>query len=207
MVLNKWNNYLNSQNSSISTLKNKSDISGIIDYFSAPNILDTFNLGGDFNYDNSQFQFLKSNSIFLNENAITNIQTFDNSFSTNFVDYRSLLDINKPYEGLESYLNDIKLITPANNNLENLIDFFPERVIHFENFELSSLESDEGVFEALSTPDLKIFYPEPFVASPSFVHEDLWFLHILHFQHWLWFFFISLIMFFFYNICKRSPLV
>jgi hypothetical protein len=55
--------------------------------------------------------------------------------------------------------------------------------MHFENFEMSNLESDEGVFEALSTPDLKIFYPEPFIASPSFVHEDLWFLHILHFQH------------------------
>jgi hypothetical protein len=40
--------------------------------------------------------------------------------------------------------------------------------MHFENFELSNLESDEGVFEALSTPDLKIFYPEPFIASPSF---------------------------------------
>jgi hypothetical protein len=45
--------------------------------------------------------------------------------------------------------------------------------MHFENFELSTLDSDDGVFEALSTPDLKIFYPEPFVASPSFVHEDL----------------------------------
>jgi hypothetical protein len=45
--------------------------------------------------------------------------------------------------------------------------------MHFENFELSNLEPDEGVFEALSSPDLKIFYPEPFIASPSFVHEDL----------------------------------
>jgi hypothetical protein len=77
------------------------------------------------------------------------------------------------------------LITPEYNNITSLTEFFPERSIFFENLELSSLESDEGVFEALSTPDLKIFYPEPFIASPSFVHEDLWFLHILHFQHWL----------------------
>jgi hypothetical protein len=94
-------------------------------------------------------------------------------------------------------IDDIKLFTPANNNLENLVLFFPERAIQFENFELSNLEFDENVFEVLSTPDSKIFYPEPFIASPSFVHEDLWFIHILHFQHWLWFFFISLIMFFF----------
>jgi hypothetical protein len=45
--------------------------------------------------------------------------------------------------------------------------------MHFENFELSNLEPDGVVFGALSTQDLKIFYPEPFVASPSFVHEDL----------------------------------
>jgi hypothetical protein len=93
-------------------------------------------------------------------------------------------------------LSDILFLSPVNNSLKST-EFFPERVMHFENFELSNLESDSGVFEALSTPDLKIFYPEPFIASPSFVHEDLWFLHILHFQHWLWFFFISLIMFFF----------
>jgi len=58
-------------------------------------------------------------------------------------------------------------------NIDSLINFYPERVLYFENFELSNLESDEGIFEALSTPDSKIFYPEPFIASPSFVHEDL----------------------------------
>jgi hypothetical protein len=153
---------------------------------SAPNLLDTFSLGGDFNYDNSQFQFLKENTVFLNENTISNIQTLDKFFNVNFLDYRTLMPNNNyTFENVESLIDDIKLITPQNSDVDSLIDFFPERVIHFENFELSNLESDEGVFEALSTPDLKIFYPEPFVASPSFVHEDLWFLHILHFQHWL----------------------
>jgi len=70
-------------------------------------------------------------------------------------------------------VGEISLITPEFNNVTSLIEFFPEHTMHFENFELSNLEPDEGVFEALSTPDLKIFYPEPFIASPSFVHEDL----------------------------------
>jgi hypothetical protein len=74
---------------------------------------------------------------------------------------------------LHHYINDITVVTPAHNDSSVLSDFFPEQVMHFENFELSSLEPEEGVFEALSTPDLKIFYPEPFIASPSFVHEDL----------------------------------
>jgi heme/copper-type cytochrome/quinol oxidase subunit 2 len=46
-------------------------------------------------------------------------------------------------------------------------------------------------------PDGKLYYPEPFIASPSFVHEEIWFIHILHYNYWLWFFFISLIMFYF----------
>jgi len=173
MVLNRWNAYLTSSNNPVINLKKNSDISTIIDYFSAPNLLDTFNLGGDFNYDNYQFQFIKNNLTFLNANGIANIQLFDKPLNNSFLDYHALFNLNNPLKNLEVYINDIKLITPVNNNLENLIDFFSERVIHFENFELSSLESDGGVFEALSTPDLKILYPEPFISSPSLLHEDL----------------------------------
>ena len=48
-----------------------------------------------------------------------------------------------------------------------------------------------------STPSIKLYYPEPFIASPTFVHEDIWFLHIVIYQYWLWFFFIFTIVFFF----------
>lgn len=48
-----------------------------------------------------------------------------------------------------------------------------------------------------STPNMKMFYPEPFIATPSFVSDDIWFLHITIYQYWLWFIFISLIVFFF----------
>ena len=41
--------------------------------------------------------------------------------------------------------------------------------------------------EPVAVPNMKFYYPEPFVASPSFVHESLWFVHVLHYQHWLWF--------------------
>lgn len=49
----------------------------------------------------------------------------------------------------------------------------------------------------LSTPTRKLQYPEPFIASPSFIHNDIGFIHVLHYQYWLWFFFIFLIVFFF----------
>ena len=61
-------------------------------------------------------------------------------------------------------------------------DLFPER-------EFSILHT--------STPNIKMYYPEPFIASPTFINDDIWFLHITIYQYWLWFIFISLIVFFF----------
>ena len=48
-----------------------------------------------------------------------------------------------------------------------------------------------------SVPTTKMHYPEPFIASPSTIHDDIFFIHILQFQYWLWFVFITLIIFFF----------
>ncbi len=48
-----------------------------------------------------------------------------------------------------------------------------------------------------SIPNSRLHYPEPFIASASFMHSDLWFAHILLYQYWLWFFFCFLITFFF----------
>ena len=48
-----------------------------------------------------------------------------------------------------------------------------------------------------SIPEGKLFYPEPFIASPSYIHTDLPYLHIFQYWYWLWFMFIFLICFFF----------
>lgn len=48
-----------------------------------------------------------------------------------------------------------------------------------------------------SIPITKLAYPEPFIASASLMHSDLWFVHILIYQYWLWFVFVYLIIFFF----------
>lgn len=48
-----------------------------------------------------------------------------------------------------------------------------------------------------SIPITKLAYPEPFIASASLMHSDLWFIHILIYQYWLWFVFVYLIIFFF----------
>jgi hypothetical protein len=91
----------------------------------------------------------------------------------------------------------MKNVTANKNDIYVLREIFPQFEQDMYTFEILSYDDDGTLYEDLSTPDLKLYYPEPFVASPSFVHEDVWFLHILQYQHWLWFFFISLIMFFF----------
>lgn len=49
----------------------------------------------------------------------------------------------------------------------------------------------------VSTPTVKLYYPEPYIAAPSRIHNDLWILHIMYNQFWLWFFFIFIVVFFF----------
>jgi hypothetical protein len=48
-----------------------------------------------------------------------------------------------------------------------------------ETFE--ALEHIRSVYIG-SGPTVKLYYPEPFIASPSFIHNDLGFLHILQYQ-------------------------
>ena len=48
-----------------------------------------------------------------------------------------------------------------------------------------------------TTPNIKLYYPEPFIATPTFVHDDIWFVHIVIYQYWLWFIFVFIIVFFF----------
>jgi hypothetical protein len=61
--------------------------------------------------------------------------------------------------------------------------FYPDLSDLITDYEVSVMEDDGSLADQLSTPDTKLYYPEPFIASPSFVHEDLWFIHILHYQH------------------------
>ena len=67
-----------------------------------------------------------------------------------------------------------------------------------DNFECinSNFENAKNIYH-YSIPVTKLYYPEPFVAMPSFLHYDPWFFHILIYQYWLWFLFIFLVVFFF----------
>ena len=78
--------------------------------------------------------------------------------------------------------NTLKVALPANFDEESTL--------------LTKVRQSSGTLQ-YSIPDTKLFYPEPFLASPSYMHSDLSFLHILQYWYWLWFLFIFLICFFF----------
>jgi len=89
--------------------------------------------------------------------------------------------------------------TFINNNITNYNSTPAEfRPAHNKNTNICNAERSNLLdFSYHTTPNVKLFYPEPFIATPTFIHEDLWFVHIAIYQYWLWFFFIFLIVFFF----------
>jgi len=60
----------------------------------------------------------------------------------------------------------------------------------------NNLENITSIYH-YSIPNTKLNYPEPFVASSSFIHSEMWYMHILTYQYWLWFAFTTLITVFF----------
>ncbi len=80
-----------------------------------------------------------------------------------------LLGSSKTYDN--SILTTTSTNTPSSTNVSSLLQF--------------------------TIPDGKLFYPEPFIASPSYLHSDITYLHIFQYWYWLWFLFIFLICFFF----------
>jgi hypothetical protein len=73
-----------------------------------------------------------------------------------------------------------------NNEMIDVTKLSPAEVIH-----LATTVEDIEKFEALehirstymvTTPNVKLYYPEPFIASASFIHNDIGFIHILQYQ-------------------------
>ena len=83
--------------------------------------------------------------------------------------------------------------------LYNLLSFKTSSISTPQSVELptDSVTSNVSSLLQFTVPDGKLFYPEPFIASPSYLHADLTYLHIFQYWYWLWCMFIFLICFFF----------
>ena len=202
MLLDNWKKFLTNKG----FLENESQISildNLTDYFTFVNAINlseaslltnltgntiteeyvTFlsslkNLGSDINLLNSYY--IENNNLFFNN---VNIQ----EHTMNFIN--------------TDFFNKLTNLTFIKNDSIKIINFFPgENVQDTLSFlDIWFYDRDNECYNNYesSVPDTKLYYPEPFIASPSFVHEEIWFIHILHYNYWLWFFFISLIMFYF----------
>jgi len=133
----------------------------------------------------------------VNFHYISEFQNINLFFSENFF-YDSDNLITNSYDVL-FFLNEFTNFT--------LLDFFDDSNLYTKSLiTFIDQTEDMSIFQNLenvsaiyhySVPNVKLAYPEPFIASPSFIHSDLWFVHILVYQYWLWFIFVFIIVFFF----------
>jgi hypothetical protein len=160
-------------------------------FFSTPGVIDFFGFKGTLLITDIQ-KFLNVNT----DSSINSLYTFSNSaqaydlFNLSIFNNTSFFntaefEANILFQTSKLLAHDIESISNAKADVVAMMGIFPEYYGIIEMLEFHSIEDDGSLTEALSTPDVKLYYPEPFIASPSFVHEDLWFIHILHYQHWL----------------------
>ena len=205
-----WSNVYSSKLTSLFSNPEYLLFNKVSDYLSAATIIQHYD---SVNYSDQGYYILNNLRVqsFLNENTndvikeiynITSLSTSNNFFNdsfffnSEFFSGNSVSNFNLAADTMR-LADEIKYVSEAKNNLETLGEFFPKYYDTLELFEVLVPNDDNSLYEDWSTPDFKLYYPEPFIASPSFAHEQLWFIHILHYQHWLWFMFISLIMFYF----------
>jgi heme/copper-type cytochrome/quinol oxidase subunit 2 len=127
------------------------------------------------------FVFLIDEMVLTSECLDFNQHFFFNNNDLIFYNWQSILEISfltflrttTEFSSLFTFINTLDDLTHL-NNFENITSIY-----HY------------------SIPNVKLFYPEPFIASASLMHSDLWFVHILIYQYWLWFVFIFIIIFFF----------
>ena len=124
---------------------------------------------------------------FMNTNtdtSVSNVFNFSNSsqaydlfnvslFNNNTFFSVSDIESNFLFSTSKLLAQDIEALSVAKSDAGLMFKVFPEYANIIERFEFHNIEDDGSLTEALSTPDVKLYYPEPFIASPYFVHEDL----------------------------------
>ena len=205
-----WSNIYSSKLNSLFSNPEHLLFNKVSDYLSAASIVQCYD---SVNYSDKGYWILSNLRVqsFLNDNtnevlkevynlaSLSNDNRFFNDnffFNSNFFNENTASSFNL-LDSTHKLSEEIKYVSEIKNDFETLSQFFPKYYETFEIFDILTPNDDNSLYEDWSTPDFKLYYPEPFIASPSFVHEQFWFIHILHYNHWLWFMFISLIMFYF----------
>jgi len=133
------------------------------DYFSLPTIFDIFGnkIYSGFLPLNIEFYLNLDNEVLstpLNLSLHNNLKVFNEGLLNNIT---------------SNLISEIEFLSIPKNNAEKMISIFPEYKNNIEIIEILSLDTNTSYLQNLSTPDFKLYYPEPFVASPSFIHEEV----------------------------------
>ena len=103
----------------------------------------------------------------LYTNLLSNNEIYTYSLPVFKYDMRGNNPLN--FDFCSSIVDSNKLIPDA----EDLTKIFPVFKDELELFECISHNEDNSMYVRFSLPPTKLYYPEPYVASPSFVHEEL----------------------------------
>jgi hypothetical protein len=74
------------------------------------------------------------------------------------------------FNGISSYIVSSSNIK---NDVNSMVNIFPQLDELVGEMDLAARYGEEELEAFESTPDVRLHYPEPFVASPSFVHEEI----------------------------------
>ena len=105
----------------------------------------------------------------------SNLSTCDLLLSHYFLSFSENLTSSTP--SLNVLESNLELALGHNNDNVNL----PSSEILTSHSSNANLTSHIRNFLQYTIPEGKLFYPEPFLASPSYMHTDLHFLHILQY--------------------------
>ena len=188
-----FNVYSSKQSLGINTQKSLLDSAS--DFLSFPSFMDM--TGGKLGVLNIYSNFFDSaNHFFCESNKLDQIFT-EYDYSSVFPTVQYFTSSKKAPFNFDFLVSDIERLSNQKNDVDFMCQIFPTYEDIICELDIWARYGEEYLQHVDSTPDVKLYYPEPFIASPSFVHEEVWFIHILHYQHWLWFMFISLVMFYF----------
>jgi len=153
----------------------------ITNFFNPASILDVFTMKNGTNFFLPLVQdFLSSNTCEFIKNLW--ILTKDNN---NIIQNNSNISLIKTLIESDNLLNtdlyninfnlvsEMFLLTKPKTEPFYIIEALPEHKDTLEIFEALSVNTDNYLYANLNIPELKLHYPEPFIALPSFLHEEL----------------------------------
>lgn len=126
-------------------------------------------------------------SMYLVESILTPTFELDFTLALSFSEASiTLFDVTEQLLRSRSKFNLLPAELQAYDVVTNPLKLNHEQFIELIN-EVDAIDDFETISNIRSTylntiPNVKLFYPEAFIASPSFIHTDLGFLHILQYQ-------------------------